>query len=161
VRFKKNLPKKYISIHQRGEETPKTINFGGKLSFILSFLFAGAPPLLRHIFSLLLTVGLLYYNLPGTAQFCPHRQTPRLLLYIRFSLEPCALNAEYHHFILKCFYFADTTERGERGDRWSRKEAQRQGEEKVTLRITLIALIADAIFHSLRTIPSIHKTHNS
>jgi hypothetical protein len=36
--------------------------------------------------------------------------------------------------LLKCLYFADTTEREDRG--W--KEAQRQGEERVTLQITLI-----------------------
>jgi hypothetical protein len=47
------------------------------------------------------------------------------------SLEPYALNAEFQHFVLscsisywdliKCPYFADTTERGDRG--W--KEAER------------------------------------
>ncbi len=60
------------------------------------------------------------------------------------SLEPCALNAEFEHFILscsnsswdlmKCLYFSDTTERGDRG--W--KGTQRQGEDRVTLRITLL-----------------------
>jgi len=60
------------------------------------------------------------------------------------SLEPGALNAEFQHFILscsilcwdliKCPYFVDTTERGERG--W--KRAQRQGEDRVTLQITLM-----------------------
>jgi di/tripeptidase len=35
---KKKPAKKYISI-QGGVETKKTINFGGKLSFILSFIF--------------------------------------------------------------------------------------------------------------------------
>ncbi len=34
-------------------------NFGGKLSFILSFLFSWAPPLLLHICSLVLPVQLL------------------------------------------------------------------------------------------------------
>jgi hypothetical protein len=45
------------------------------------------------------------------------------------TLEPCALNAEFQHFVLscnislkKCAYFADTTERWDR--RW--KEAQSQ-----------------------------------
>jgi len=36
------------------------------------------------------------------------------------SLEPCALNAEFQHFILdfiKFPYFLDTTERGDRGER--------------------------------------------
>jgi hypothetical protein len=36
---------------------------------------------------------------------------------------------------MKCLYFADTTEREDRG----RKEAQRQGEDRVTLRITLLS----------------------
>jgi hypothetical protein len=41
------------------------------------------------------------------------------------TLEPCALNAEFQHFVLscsisyydliKCLYFADNTERGDRG----------------------------------------------
>jgi hypothetical protein len=35
---------------------------------------------------------------------------------------------------VKCLYFADTTESGDRG--W--KEAQRQGEDRVTLLITLL-----------------------
>jgi hypothetical protein len=61
------------------------------------------------------------------------------------NLESCALNAEYQHFIpscsiscwdlLKCLYFVDTTETGDRG--WN--EAQRQGEDRVTLRITLLS----------------------
>jgi len=61
------------------------------------------------------------------------------------SLDPCALNAEFQHFVpsysisycdlIKCLYFADTTERGDRG--W--KEAQRLGEDRVTLRRTLLS----------------------
>jgi len=39
--------------------------------------------------------------------------------------------------IKKISYFADTTERGDRG--W--KQAQRQGEEKVTLQITLMCRV--------------------
>ncbi len=60
------------------------------------------------------------------------------------SLGPRALNVEFQHFrlscsflywhLIQCFYFADTTERGDRG--W--KEAQRQGEARVTLGITLL-----------------------
>jgi hypothetical protein len=38
----------------RGVDNEKTIAFGGKLGFILSFPFSWAPPLLLHIFSLLL-----------------------------------------------------------------------------------------------------------
>jgi hypothetical protein len=53
--------------------------------------------------------------------------------------KPRALNAEFHHFILRFnknfICFADTTERRDRG--W--KQAQREGEEeRVTLRITLL-----------------------
>ncbi len=48
------------------------------------------------------------------------------------SLEPCALNGEFSISYLKYLYFADTNERGDRG--W--KEAQRQGEDRVILRIT-------------------------
>ncbi len=40
------------------------------------------------------------------------------------SLQPCALNAEFQHFLIKFPYLADTTERGVRG--W--KQAQRQGD---------------------------------
>jgi hypothetical protein len=39
--------------------------------------------------------------------------------------------------LIKISYFADTTERGDRG--W--KQAQRQGEEKVTLQITLLCRV--------------------
>ncbi len=95
-------------------KTQKCINFScGELSFILSVRFSWAPPLPLglHIFSLLLPIHLTI-----------------------IILEPCALNAEYQHFIVKFPYFADTTERGDRG--W--KEAQRQGEERVTLGLTLM-----------------------
>jgi len=51
-------------------------------------------------------------------------------------LEPCALNAEFQHFFIPRFnktscYFADLTQRG--GDRGS-KEAQRQGEDRMTFK---------------------------
>jgi hypothetical protein len=42
-----------------GIQTSFSTNFGGKLSFILSFSFSWRPPLLQHIFSLLLPVQLL------------------------------------------------------------------------------------------------------
>jgi len=51
------------------------------------------------------------------------------------TLEPCALNAEFQHFILrfnKIPNFANTTKRGDRG----RKQAQRHGEDRMTLQIT-------------------------
>jgi len=65
--------KKYISIKGRGE-TQKTINFGGKLSFILSVLFTERLQSQLHIFSLLLPI---------------------------ITPQPCALNAEFQHFILR------------------------------------------------------------
>jgi hypothetical protein len=83
------------------------INFGAKLSFILSFLF----PECLHC----------YYS---TAYIFT---TPNCTTTI-FSLGPRALNAEFQHFILRfnkngSFTLVIATERGDRG--W--KEAQRQG----------------------------------
>jgi hypothetical protein len=53
------------------------------------------------------------------------------------TLEPCALNAEFQRFVLscsisfwdliKCPYFADTTERGDRGVKGGPKRGWRQG----------------------------------
>jgi len=47
------------------------------------------------------------------------------------GLEPCALNAEYQHFIRRfikmSFYFADTTERG----------GERRPKDRVKTRVTL------------------------
>jgi len=58
-----------------GTQTSFSSNFGGKLSF-LSFIFLQrAPPLLLHIFFI--------------APTC----TTTII-----TLEPCALNAEFHHF---------------------------------------------------------------
>jgi hypothetical protein len=50
-------------------------------------------------------------------------------------LEPCALNAETPYpNLIKFPYFADLTQRGDRG--W--KEAPRQGEDKMNLKKTLV-----------------------
>ncbi len=55
-------------------------------------------------------------------------------------LEPCALNAEFSKLsisypdLIKLPYFADLNQRGDRG--W--KEAQREGEDRMTLRKTLV-----------------------
>jgi hypothetical protein len=59
-----------------GDETHKTIYFGRKLSFILSFLFLNAANAATYIF---------------TARNC---------ITIVNSLEPRAINAEFKHFIL-------------------------------------------------------------
>jgi hypothetical protein len=71
--FFKNLHKSTLAFKGRGE-TQKTINFGGKLSFILSVLFPEHLQCPLHIFSLLLPI---------------------------ITLQPCALNAEFQHFILR------------------------------------------------------------
>jgi hypothetical protein len=49
MRLKKNLQKVYY--HSTGDEMQKTINFGGKLSFILSFLFLNASTAATYIFT--------------------------------------------------------------------------------------------------------------
>jgi len=96
------------------DEISFSSNFGGKLQFHAVFLFySWPPPLLLHIFSLLLPVQL------GTM----------------ITLEPLCTECEFQHFILRFnkiyiyIYLADTTEREDKG--W--KHAQRQGEDTVTL----------------------------
>ncbi len=112
--------KKYISIQQRMKLKKISIVVVNWVSCCLSFCL-NASTAATYIFT------------------APNCTTTTI------SLKPCALNAaEYPHLIIscsisywdlsKCLYFADTNERGDRG--W--KEAQRQGEEGVTLRITLM-----------------------
>jgi hypothetical protein len=72
----KRKPAKKVHEHSTGDETQKTMNFGGKLSFIVSFLF---PERLHCCY--------IYFT-----------ATNRTTTII--SLEPCALNAEFQHFIL-------------------------------------------------------------
>jgi hypothetical protein len=77
VRFLKKPAKKVHYHLTTGDETQKTINFGSKLSFILSFLFfVSASTAATYIF---------------TAPNC----TTTII-----NVEPCALNAEYQHFTL-------------------------------------------------------------
>jgi hypothetical protein len=59
-----------------GGETQKTINFGGKLNFILSFLF------LEHL------------------HYCYYVFTSPICTTIIIILEPCALNVKFQHFVL-------------------------------------------------------------
>jgi hypothetical protein len=59
-----------------GDETQKTINFGGKLSFIVSFLSASTA---------------------ATYIFTDPNFTTTII-----SLKPGALNAGFQHFILSC-----------------------------------------------------------
>ncbi len=62
------------------------------------------------------------------------------------TLEPCAWNAELlsisYWDLIKFPYFADTTERGDKGV----KGAQREGEDKVTLQITLLSISSSHFF---------------
>jgi hypothetical protein len=80
------------------------------------FPFSCAPPLLLHIFSLY-----------------PHTSTTTIII-----LEPCALSAEFQHFIPRFSKFPYCAVLTQRGDgRW-KEEAQREGEDRVTLRKTLV-----------------------
>ncbi len=111
VGFKKKGAKKCISIQGGMKLRKPSILVVNWVSSCLSFLLS-ASTAATYIF---------------TAPIC----TTTII-----SLELCALNAEFKHFILRLnLYFADTTERGDRG--WH--EAQRQMEDRVTLCITLIA----------------------
>jgi hypothetical protein len=93
-------------------QTSFPINFGGKLSFIPSFLFSDRlHSLLLHIFSL-------------------------LLLGIIIILKPCALNAEFQHFILRFNkIWVIPLKEGIRGESRGDKGVK----ERVTLQITLIS----------------------
>jgi hypothetical protein len=92
---KKNSKK--VHQHSTGDETQKTINFGGKLSFIVSFLF----PERRHC-------CYIYFK-------------PRALnAEFQHFIVSCSVS---YWDSIKCLHFVDTSERGDRG--W--KEAQRQG----------------------------------
>jgi hypothetical protein len=93
VRLKKNPEKKYISIQGGMKLRKPSILVVNRVSSCLSF-FLSAPTAATYIFP---------------ARNC---------LTIVISLEPCALNAEFQHFILrfiKMFFLADTIERGDRG----------------------------------------------
>jgi hypothetical protein len=82
---------KILHTQVTGTQTSFSTNFGGKLSFIVSFL---CPERIRCCY--------IYF----------HRSCTTTII----SLEPCALNAEFQHFIsywdlIKFHYFADTAER--------------------------------------------------
>ncbi len=87
-------------------------NFGGKLSFILSILF----PERLHCSA-------------ATYIFTAHACTSTII-----SLEPCALNAEFQHFMLRYnkqkFYYR----------KWV-KAGPKEGEDRVTLQIILIIIV--------------------
>jgi hypothetical protein len=88
----RNWEWKFLQKEITGTQTNFSTNFGGKLSFILSFVF---PERLHCC-----------YIYTFTAPTC----TTTII-----TLEPCALNAEFQHFITRFHHFADTTERGDRG----------------------------------------------
>jgi len=101
---------KRVDENSTGDETQKTINFGGKLSFILSLLF---PERLHCCY--------IYFHCSSW-------------LYYIISLEPCALNAEYLilslqqfilRFIIMSLLCSDTSEREDRGVRGGPKDRKR------------------------------------
>jgi len=129
VIFKRKPVQKYINI-QRGMKLRKpSILVENWVSSDLSFFLSASTA--------------------ATYIFTAHNCTTTII-----SLKPSALNAEYQHFILsllKCLYFADTTERGDRG--W--KEAQRLGEDRITLWITLMSPFFPGPFLSCCSFPCI------
>jgi hypothetical protein len=77
------------------DQTSFSTNFGGKLSFIVSLLFLGASTAATYIFSLLSPVQLL--------------ELLSILVHYMLSF------AVSYPDLIKFPYFADTTERGDRG----------------------------------------------
>jgi hypothetical protein len=69
---------KFYKAKFTGTQTSFSTNFGGKLSFILSFLFPERP------------------STAATYIFTAPTRTTTII-----TLEPCALNAEFQHFILR------------------------------------------------------------
>jgi hypothetical protein len=88
---KKNLQKSTLAFNGGwwNSETPSILVVNWVSSCLSFFLSASTSPLLlrTYIFT------------------APNYCTTTII-----TLEPCALNAEFQHFILKCLHFADTTE---------------------------------------------------
>jgi hypothetical protein len=80
------LKKENLQSKITGTQTSFSINFGGKLSFVLSFLVSWAPPLLLHYIHFCIYIYI----------FASPTFTTTII-----SLEHCALNAEFQHFILR------------------------------------------------------------
>jgi hypothetical protein len=104
------IKKKYISIQQGMKLRKISILVVNWVSSCLSFFLSASTA--------------------ATYIFTAHNGTTTII-----SLEPCAL-AFSNWYLLKCLYFGDTTERFPGDSGW--KEAQRQGEDRITLQITLI-----------------------
>jgi hypothetical protein len=136
--FFKNLQKPYISIRRGVKLTKPSILVVNWVSSCLSF-FSERLHCCCYIY-LYFHYSYLYYN------FCNYIWTLCIRL-LSFSIS--------YWDLIKFPYFADTTERGDKG--W--KEAQIQGEEnRVTLRITLICaegLVACYIHTSTPNMPII------
>jgi hypothetical protein len=97
-------------------QTSFSINFDGKLSFILSFLFA-------------------------QRLHCCYRYFDRSYVYNRYNYSrPCALNAEFQHFILRFNKISLLCR-----DRWKRGYGgETRPKERVTLWITLMCMTLEA-----------------
>jgi hypothetical protein len=117
VRFKKKPAKNYISL-QLGvklRNAPLFVPNWVSTCFDPVFPFSWAPPLMLHI----------YFH-------CSY-------IYNSYNyLEPCTLNAEFQHFIPRFNknYLTLQTSLKEGIGGW--KEAQRQGEDRMTLRKTFM-----------------------
>jgi hypothetical protein len=74
-----------------GTQTSFSINFGGELNFIPSFILPE-----RLCFA-----AVTYIFIAST-----------LYTIIIFTLKPCALNSEFRHFILECHFIQGSKEQG-------------------------------------------------
>jgi hypothetical protein len=116
-----NLDMKILHSKITGTQTSCSNNFGGKLSFILSFLIPERPPLLLHI----------YFHSSYLYKDYSYSQT---------SCIKCWVSTSHIEILIKFPYFADTSKRGDRA--W--KQAQRQPEDRVTT--IWVALICNMFF---------------
>jgi hypothetical protein len=116
--------KKYISI--KGGDTQKTINFGGKLSFICLLLLCDRLDCCYVLYDW--SYMYRYYNYSRTLCIKCWLLALPLSLFVFGGIQ----RISYPDFI-KFPYFANETERGV----WVWKEAQRQGENRVTFWISL------------------------
>jgi hypothetical protein len=123
-----------------GTQTSFSNKFGDKPSFILSFLF---PERLHCCYICF--------------------RSPYMYHYYNYSLKPCALNAYLQHFVLRFNKISllrrwcdDTTERGDRG--W--KQGQRQGEDRVTLLITLLGILLFISLNDAQALRFVYTIHN-
>jgi hypothetical protein len=103
---------KFYNAKWLGHKLVFPTNLGGQLSFILSFLFPerSLPPAATYVF------------------IAPTCCTTTIITF-----KPCALNAEFHHFILSFNKISLLC-----GHHWKRGYGVKAGRKTVTLRISLL-----------------------